>query len=69
MPVTFSKRLSRILRRPLGWLLAPSLMTLVVFFALPTLVFFVYSFLRSSDYQVTWIPTLDNYVRALGSSM
>ena len=69
MPMTFRRRLSRSLRRPLGWLLAPSLITLVVFFALPTLVFFVYSFLRSSEYHVEWILTLENYARALGGSM
>jgi spermidine/putrescine transport system permease protein len=61
--------LSRKLRRPEGWLLAPSILILIGFFVLPTLVFLVYSFLRSSSYHVEWILTLDNYIRALGSSM
>jgi len=61
--------LSRKLKRPEGWLLTPSILILIGFFVLPTLVFLVYSFLRSSAYHVEWILTLDNYIRALGSSI
>ena len=50
-------------------MLAPALVVLIVFFAIPALVFFVYSFLRSGNYRVEWILTLENYVRALGNSI
>jgi spermidine/putrescine transport system permease protein len=52
-------------RRPAGCLLLPSLTILTLFFVLPTLVFFVYSFLLSRLYRVEWVFTLENYVRAL----
>jgi spermidine/putrescine transport system permease protein len=55
---------SRLIRRPAGWLLAPSLSVLILFFILPTTIFFIYSFLISRYYRVTWIFTLENYYRA-----
>jgi spermidine/putrescine transport system permease protein len=54
--------LTRLSRRPAGWLLSPSLALLVGFFILPTLVFFVYSFLTSRYYRVEWLFTLHNYL-------
>jgi spermidine/putrescine transport system permease protein len=59
---------SRTFRRPAGWLLAPSLLLLIVFFVLPTLVFLVYSFLLSGEYKVEWIFTLGNYIRVFSTS-
>ena len=52
-------------RLPGMWLLAPALIILIVFFVFPTLIFFIYSFLRSGQYKVEWVLTLDNYIRAL----
>jgi spermidine/putrescine transport system permease protein len=55
----------RLFRRPVGWLLLPSLSSLFLFFVLPTIVFFVYSFLVSRNYRVEWAFTLENYLKAL----
>jgi spermidine/putrescine transport system permease protein len=63
MDVTIPNWLSRKFRRPVGWLLAPSLIILIVFFVLPTLVFLGYSFLLSGEYKVEWVFTLGNYLR------
>jgi ABC-type spermidine/putrescine transport system permease subunit I len=56
---------TRLARRPVAWLLSPSLAVLILFFLLPTAIFFVYSFLTSQYYRVEWIFTLENYYRAL----
>ena len=69
MDVTIPNWFSRKFRRPVGWLLAPSLIILIVFFVLPTLVFLVYSFLVSGEYKVEWIFTLENYIRVFRSSL
>ncbi len=44
-------------------MLSPSLAFLLTFFLLPTVVFFVYSFLVSQYYRVEWNLTWDNYIR------
>ncbi len=44
-------------------MLSPSLAFLLAFFLLPTIVFFVYSFLVSQYYRVAWTLTWDNYIR------
>ena len=60
------------LLRPVGWrsgiqtliLIAPSLFWLVVFFAVPLIIVFVYSFLRRGPYgQIVWEFNLGNYAR------
>jgi spermidine/putrescine transport system permease protein len=68
MDVTFFNWLSRKFRRPAGWLLAPSIIILIAFFVLPTLVFLVYSFLLSGEYKVEWVFTLGNYLRVFRTS-
>jgi len=68
MDDTILSLFSRKFRRPVGWLLAPSLIILIVFFVLPTLVFLVYSFLLSGEYKVEWIFTLGNYFRVFNTS-
>lgn len=57
--------LLRLGRRPVAFLLAPSISTLFLFFIFPSLIFFIYSFLISRYYRVTWIFTLENYYRAI----
>jgi spermidine/putrescine transport system permease protein len=45
-------------------LVTPSLFWLIVFFALPLLIVFVYSFLKRGPYgQIVWEFSLDNYAR------
>jgi spermidine/putrescine transport system permease protein len=44
-------------------MLSPSLAFLLAFFLLPTIVFFIYSFLVSQYYRVEWTLTWDNYIR------
>ncbi len=44
-------------------MLSPSVAFLLAFFVLPTVVFFVYSFLVSQYYRVEWTLTWDNYIR------
>jgi len=44
-------------------MLSPSLAFLIFFFLLPTIVFFIYSFLVSQYYRVEWQLTWDNYYR------
>lgn len=58
---------SSFFRQPVAFLLSPSLLVLVVFFVLPTLVFLVYSFLVSRVYRVEWIFTLGNYIKAFST--
>jgi spermidine/putrescine transport system permease protein len=60
---------ARLRRRPAAWLLSPSLAVLVLFFLLPTAIFFIYSYLTSQYYQVEWIFTLQNYYRALTTTV
>jgi len=55
---------TRLTRQPAGWLLFPSLTVLILFFILPTAIFFIYSFLTSRYYRVAWVFTLENYYRA-----
>jgi spermidine/putrescine transport system permease protein len=56
-------------RHPVALLLSPSIAILILFFVLPTLIFFIYSFLISRYYQVEWIFTLENYIRALNTAV
>lgn len=69
MDVTILNWFSRKFRRPEGWLLAPSIIILIGFFVLPTLVFLVYSFLLSGEYKVEWTFTLGNYLRVFRTSL
>jgi spermidine/putrescine transport system permease protein len=69
MPVSTEKRsfIDRIRRRPglqTLLLLFPSLFWLIVFFALPLVIVFVYSFLKRGPYgQIVWEFNLQNYAR------
>ncbi|MCJ7569442.1 MAG: ABC transporter permease [Anaerolineales bacterium] len=49
------------------WLISPSLFFLICFFVLPTLIFFLYSFLTSRYYRVQWVVSLENYARAFST--
>ena len=69
IPVSTEKRsfIDRIRRRPglqTLLLLFPSLFWLIVFFALPLVIVFVYSFLKRGPYgQIVWEFNLQNYAR------
>jgi spermidine/putrescine transport system permease protein len=53
----------------LGVLLStPAVLVLLVLFVAPVALFLVYSFLQGGTYQVTAVPTLENYREALGDS-
>jgi len=56
------------IRRSLGFrilvLLSPSLLWLIVFFVVPLVIVFIYSFLRRGPYgEIRWEFNLQNYVR------
>jgi spermidine/putrescine transport system permease protein len=61
--------LHRLRRGATGWMLSPSLGFLLFFFVLPTVVFFVYSFLVSRYYRVESLFTWDNYYRTFTTSV
>jgi spermidine/putrescine transport system permease protein len=67
-PASQKRGLLGVLRRKPGLqvlvLIFPSLFWLIVFFALPLLIVFVYSFLKRGPYgQIVWEFNLQNYVR------
>jgi spermidine/putrescine transport system permease protein len=67
-PASEKRGLLDVIRRKPGLqvlvLISPSLFWLIVFFALPLLIVFVYSFLKRGPYgQIVWDFNLQNYVR------
>lgn len=59
----------RLFNKPVAPLLFPTLLILVGFFILPTIVFFTYSFLASHFYKVEFTFTLENYRRIFSSGI
>jgi spermidine/putrescine transport system permease protein len=60
---TLERERERRERRSLLGLLSPGLLYLLIFFALPLVIIFLYSFMTNGPRgNVVWVPTLENYV-------
>lgn len=68
-PMRRSSFFTRCFHKPAGWLLAPTLVLLLLFFVLPSAVFLIYSFLTSSYWRVEWVVNPDNYLSALTTAV